>query len=56
MKICPKCGSTNIGIPPAGMDVRMTFKDYCRDCSNFGMFPEVAEEDIEDFRKKLKKK
>ena len=54
-KICPQCGSTNVKIPPAGMDIRMTFQDYCEDCGARGMFPEIEESKIEEFRKKLKK-
>lgn len=55
LKICPKCGSINIKIPPAGMDIKMTVKDYCEDCQNIGNFPEVKESEIENFRKKLRK-
>lgn len=54
-KICPQCGSTNVKMPPAGMDIRMTFQDYCEDCENRGMFPEVEESKIEGFKKKLSK-
>jgi len=55
IKICLQCGSTNIKIPPAGMDLRMTMSDYCVDCGNKGMFPEVKESEVEKVRKKLKK-
>ena len=56
VKICSNCGSINTKIPPAGMDLKMTLKDYCTDCKNRGMFQEVEESKIEEFRKKLKKK
>lgn len=52
-KVCPNCGSTNISIPPAGLDIRMTVRDYCRECRQMGNFPEV--ENVEDFKKRLKK-
>ncbi len=55
IKICPKCGSTNITIPPTGRDIIMTITDYCRDCRNMGIFPEVDIAEIKDFKKKLKR-
>jgi hypothetical protein len=54
LKICPQCGSTNIKIPPAGMDLKMTRQDYCSECGNIGMFPEVEESKVKSFREKLK--
>ncbi len=56
VKICPRCGGTNIKIPPVGLDIRMTLKDYCNDCKSWGMFPEIKESEVEEFRKKLKGK
>lgn len=53
VKICPNCGSTETSIPPAGLDVKMTIRDYCRDCRKFGNFPEVEVSKIPEFRKKL---
>lgn len=55
VKICPQCGSTNIKIPPAGMDLKMTKRDYCIDCKNWGIFPEIKESETEKFKKSLKK-
>lgn len=55
IKICPNCGSTDIKIPPAGLDIRMTMRDYCQKCGLRGNFPEIDVENIEDFRKKLRK-
>jgi predicted protein tyrosine phosphatase len=48
-KICPKCRSRNIKIPPAGLDMKMTKQDYCADCGNIGNFPEMQDK----FRKLL---
>jgi len=55
IKVCPNCGSTNITIPKAGLDIKMTLKDMCRDCNARGNFPEVELEQLEAFRKRLKK-
>jgi len=54
IKICPQCGSTNVKIPPAGMDLKMTKSDYCVECGNMGVFPEIRESGVGEFRKKLK--
>ena len=54
IKICPKCGSTNVTIPSAGLDIALTVPDYCRDCGFRGRFPEVEESKTEEFRKKIK--
>jgi len=56
VKICPQCGSTRITIPPAGMDIKMALQDYCKDCKNRGIFPEVEGSKAEGFRKKLRKR
>ncbi|MFW6014475.1 MAG: hypothetical protein ACOCQG_04840 [Candidatus Nanoarchaeia archaeon] len=50
IKLCPKCQSTNVKIPPRGSDLLMTMPDYCQDCGNQGIFPEIKEDDIEKFR------
>lgn len=55
IKICPQCGGTDIKIPKAGMDLRMTIRDMCQRCGNIGNFPEVEIDKIQQFRKNLKK-
>lgn len=55
VKICPQCGSTNITIPQAGLDLRMAVKDKCQECNNIGNFPEVKKEQVDDFKKMLEK-
>ena len=55
IKICPKCGSIDITIPPSGMDFRMSMPDYCKKCRNRGIFPEVDIKKIKEFRKNIKK-
>lgn len=56
IKICPNCGSTRIKMPPAGMDCKLSFRDYCLDCEQIGNFPEIEENKIKEFQKKLKKR
>lgn len=61
VKICPKCGSTNITpYTKSGVIFGENLVDYCKDCyygyGKSGFFPEVEESKIEEFRKKLKKK
>lgn len=56
VSICPKCGSTNIKLPPKGLDIHMTFKDYCQDCNNIGNFPEIDIEQVKNFKKQIKSK
>lgn len=55
LKICPKCGSIDIKIPPAALDFRLTIPDYCTKCKNRGIFPEVEITQISKFKKNLKK-
>jgi predicted nucleic-acid-binding Zn-ribbon protein len=57
--VCPKCGSTNISAQGV-----YTPSDYCKDCgygkahlssvSNI-IFPEIDIEEIENFKKEIKK-
>ncbi|MEA3378167.1 MAG: hypothetical protein U9Q69_00860 [Nanoarchaeota archaeon] len=54
VKICPKCGSTNITIPPGGTDIHLAPPDYCQECENRGIFPEVKKTQVEKFKKLLK--
>jgi hypothetical protein len=51
VKVCPQCGSADITIPPAGLDLKMAVPDYCRKCKNRGIFPEV--DDPEIFKKEM---
>ncbi len=69
IRVCPKCGSTNIG---PGVGVRVISGGMCNDCGHgsvqhepvniatfstlgYATFPEINEEDVEKFRKSLKK-
>ena len=53
-KICPRCGSLNIGVPKRGFDL-VSMQDFCKDCGFIANFPEVEIEKIEEFRKEIKK-
>ena len=56
VKVCLHCGSTNTKIPPAGLDIKMTLPDYCAECGNRGIFPEVEIYKLNEFRKEIRKK
>jgi len=59
IKICPKCGSTNIlsGYNALNHNV----KDYCNDCgfNNINyiiqFFPKIKEDEVKKFQEELKK-
>ena len=55
VNICPQCGSTDVKMPKAGLDIRMTIKDMCQNCGNIGNFPEVDVKKVKEFRKKIGK-
>jgi len=48
VKICPKCGSTDIDAL-FGIDM-MTNLEHCRKCGNKGNFPEVAKDQVKRFK------
>ena len=54
IKICPKCGSTNImeGVSVWGNDASSL--DCCEDCKYQGIIPQIEESEVEGFRKELK--
>ena len=63
LKICPKCGSTNVSTYTKAGVMAEELLDYCKDCyygyqgvEGGSFFPEVEESKIEEFRKELKKK
>lgn len=62
-KICPNCGSTNVSSESYNIGIR----DVCKDCrygsiqeslfiNDLIYFPEILEEDIEEFRKEVVQK
>jgi ribosomal protein L40E len=56
VKICPRCGSTNIIIPGAGLDIKMTFQDQCRICGYRDIrFPTITENKVKQFQSEIKK-
>ncbi len=54
--ICPKCGSTNITIPPASINFYMAQPAYCEDCRYNKTIPEIKISEVEEFKKNLKLK
>lgn len=61
IKVCPKCGSTTIGIITTGGigNIGVHLEEYCKKC-NYGFpsgghfFPEVEKSKVKIFRKQLK--
>ncbi|MBR9692683.1 hypothetical protein GOV07_01995 [Candidatus Woesearchaeota archaeon] len=63
VSICPKCGSTNLkpatlagtsDALPLGRGVDFN-KSICEDCEYVGICPILPENEIDNFRKELKK-
>jgi hypothetical protein len=54
VKICIACGSTDISIPPAGIDFGMSLRDYCQECHAKGNFPTIPVDEVEGYRKQVK--
>ena len=54
-KICPKCG--NIDLPAVTNFAQMLapVPEKCRKCNYTGLFPEIDINEIEEFRKEIKK-
>jgi len=57
VKICPKCGSTNIRSHVRGFftNAGTADQDNCKDCGYNGTTPEIKESEIRNFRKELEK-
>lgn len=56
IKVCPKCGSTNLAIPPAKIAMGKKQRDICRDCNNMGHFPEKVVTEVASFQRKMRRK
>ena len=54
-KICPKCGSIDLPIRTDFVQMLAPTPEKCRKCSYTGLFPEIEINEIEEFRKELKK-
>ena len=54
-KICPKCGSLDLPIRTNFVEMLMPSPEKCKKCSYTGLFPEIEINEIEEFRKELKK-
>ena len=56
IKICPKCGSIDMPVKTNFTEMLMPTPEKCSKCSYAGLFPEIDINEIESFRKELKKK
>jgi transposase-like protein len=60
VKICPKCGSTNVkaDLSQQSFGAGAEFSQYkCADCGYFSMiFPEAEKSKVKEFKKDIKKK
>lgn len=54
-KICPKCGSIDLPIITEFIQILAPTPEKCRKCSYTGLFPEIDIDEIESFRKNIKK-
>lgn len=56
VKFCPRCGGTEISIPPMGLDIVMSVPDYCHECEHRGTFPVMPLDEIPRYRKRMREK
>ena len=54
-KICPKCGSIDLPIRTDFVQILAPTPEKCKKCGYMGLFPEIEINEIEDFRKTIKK-
>ena len=54
-KICPKCGSIDLPIRTNFVDMLAPTPEKCSKCSYSGLFPEIEINEIEEFRKEIKR-
>lgn len=54
-KICPKCGSIDLPVRTNFAEMLAPTPEKCGKCSYSGLFPEIEINEIEEFRKSLKK-
>lgn len=54
-KICPRCGSIDLPIRTDFVQMLAPTPEECKKCGYIGLFPEIEINEIEEFRKSLKK-
>ena len=54
-KICPKCGSIDLPLRTNFVEMLAPTPEKCSKCGYGGLFPEIEINEIEDFRKEIKK-
>ena len=55
IKTCPKCGSIDLPVKASFVEMIMPTPEKCRKCGYSGLFPEIDINEIENFRKNLKR-
>ena len=54
-KICPKCGNIDMPIRTDFIQILAPTPEKCKKCGYTGLFPEIDINEVENFRKRLKK-
>lgn len=54
-KICPKCGNIDLPVITNFVEILAPTPEKCKKCSYTGLFPEIEINEIEKFRKEIKK-
>ena len=55
IKTCPKCGRIDLPVRTGFVEMIMPTPEKCRKCGYSGLFPEIDINEIENFRKNLKR-
>lgn len=55
LKVCPKCGSTNVTSLTLRSILTEASKALCNDCNYEGIMPEIKKSKLNKFKKTLKK-
>lgn len=54
-RICPKCGNIDLPIRTDFVQILAPTPEKCKKCGYTGLFPEIDINEIEEFRKNIKK-
>lgn len=57
-RVCPNCGSTNVGVDRSNVISLMALQSSyeCRDCGYAGIFPEVENESVTDQQEEIRER
>ena len=56
IKICPKCGNLDLPLSSSFVQILAPTAEICNKCGYTGLFPEIDINEIENYKKGLKKK